>query len=244
MTLEVTHLTGGYSQVNTIKDLNFTVPSGSLTALIGLNGSGKTTTINHVIGLMTAKSGTISFDGLDSQKEAIQYQNSLAYIPELPVIYDDLTLREHIQTTIAAYHLDARKAEQEAERLLTIFRLSDKQDWFPIDFSKGMRQKVMIVTAFLADKPLLVIDEPFIGLDPLAVADLIELLQEKKAAGKTILMSTHVIEEAEQFVDDFLLIDQGKIRVQGKLKDIFKAFPKQKNINEIYFRLAKEVEHE
>lgn len=242
MTLEVSHLTGGYGQANTIEDISFTVPSGSLTAVIGLNGSGKTTTINHLIGMMHPKSGQIRFDGIDSQKEPMRYQSQLAYIPELPTVYEDLTLDEHVQTTIAAYRLDEASADKEARRLFKIFRLEGKEHWFPIDFSKGMRQKVMIVMALLANTPLLIIDEPFIGLDPLAVVDLINLLKEKKAAGKTIFMSTHVIEGAENFVDQFLLLDQGKIRVQGQLKDIFQAFPQQKSIDGIYYQLAQEVE--
>ncbi|WP_143049540.1 AAA family ATPase, partial [Oenococcus oeni] len=101
------------------------------------------------------------------------------------IIYEDLTLREHIQTTIAAYHLDSKLIKDKIAKLLKVFRLEDKLAWFPIDFSKGMRQKVMIVLALLTDAPLLVVDEPFIGLDPLAVSDLIDLLKEKKAAGTT-----------------------------------------------------------
>ncbi|AZZ61492.1 ABC transporter ATP-binding protein [Oenococcus sp. UCMA 16435] len=241
MTLKISHLTGGYGQTNTIKDLNFTVEAGTVTALIGLNGSGKTTTINHVIGLMQPKNGSISFNGQDSRKDSFNYQHNLAYIPELPIIYEDLTLWEHIQTTIAAYHLDSKRVSEETTKLLEIFRLKDKLTWFPIDFSKGMRQKVMIVLALLTNAPLLVVDEPFIGLDPLAVSDLINLLNEKKAAGTTILMSTHLIEGAEKFVDQFLLIDRGQIRARGKMNDIFKAFPQQKTINEIYLQLAREA---
>ncbi len=241
MTLKISHLTGGYGQTNTIKDLNFTIEAGTVTALIGLNGSGKTTTINHVIGLMQPKSGSISFNGQDSKSDSSNYQRNLAYIPELPIIYEDLTLREHIQTTIAAYHLDSKLIKDKIAKLLKVFRLEDKLAWFPIDFSKGMRQKVMIVLALLTDAPLFVVDEPFIGLDPLAVSDLIDLLKEKKAAGTTILMSTHLVEGAEKFVDQFLLIDRGRIRAKGKMKDIFKAFPQQKTINEIYLHLAREA---
>ncbi len=149
MTLKISHLTGGYGQTNTIKDLNFTIEAGTVTALIGLNGSGKTTTINHVIGLMQPKSGSISFNGQDSKSDSSNYQRNLAYIPELPIIYEDLTLREHIQTTIAAYHLDSKLIKDKIAKLLKVFRLEDKLAWFPIDFSKGMRQKVMIVLALL-----------------------------------------------------------------------------------------------
>ncbi len=85
MTLKISHLTGGYGQTNTIKDLNFTIEAGTVTALIGLNGSGKTTTINHVIGLMQPKSGSISFNGQDSKSDSSNYQRNLAYIPELPI---------------------------------------------------------------------------------------------------------------------------------------------------------------
>ncbi|WP_439425934.1 ABC transporter ATP-binding protein [Oenococcus alcoholitolerans] len=244
MTLKVEKLIGGYGQTEILKDISFKVPSATATALIGLNGSGKTTTINHIIGLMRAKSGAISFNGIDLEKDAYKYRKNLAYIPELPLVYDDLTLREHLQVTIAAYHLDRDQAWNKAEKLLSIFRLSDKLDWFPLDFSKGMRQKVMIVCALMTDAPLLVIDEPFIGLDPLAMRDLINLLEERKQAGATILMSTHSVEGIEDLVDDFLLLDRGKIRAQGTVADIFAAFPGTNKLSDIYFKIADEIEHE
>ncbi|KGO31858.1 hypothetical protein Q757_04570 [Oenococcus alcoholitolerans] len=102
----------------------------------------------------------------------------------------------------------------------------------------------MIVCALMTDAPLLVIDEPFIGLDPLAMRDLINLLEERKQAGATILMSTHSVEGIEDLVDDFLLLDRGKIRAQGTVADIFAAFPGTNKLSDIYFKIADEIEHE
>lgn len=220
MALEVKHLSGGYGQAPVLHDVNFTVPDQSVTALVGLNGSGKSTTIKHIIGLLTPKTGTITLNGADLVSDTFEYKRQIAYIPEQPVLYQELTLREHIELMIRIYQLPAAESWREAERLLDRFRLANKLDWFPIYFSKGMRQKVMIVLAFMAKAPFYIIDEPFLGLDVLAVEDLLTLIDERRAAGSSVLLTTHVLENIISHAQHYVYLAKGQVAKQGPARDL------------------------
>ena len=243
MTLTVKHLSGGYFQHPVLKDLNFEIENGELFALIGLNGAGKSTTIKEIIGLLKPTSGTIEIDGLSLNKSASQYRQKIGFIPESPVLYEELTLREHIEVTAMAYDIPMDVAMQRADKLLKTFRLEKRLDWFPANFSKGMKQKVMIVCAFLIEPSLYIIDEPFLGLDPLAIHALLELLKEEKAKGKSILMSTHVLSTAEKYCDRFIFLHEGQIKSQGTLAQIKEQFAMpDASLDELYLALTLEGE--
>ena len=137
MTLKIEGLTGGYGNLTVLRDVSFTVPSGKIVGLIGLNGAGKSTTIKHIIGLLTPQTGTIDLDGTTLKQNPTDFRSNLAYVPETPVLYPELTLREHLEMTIMAYDLDAKAAWEAADRMLKKFRLDNKLDWFPAKFSKG-----------------------------------------------------------------------------------------------------------
>lgn len=241
MTLTVKHLSGGYFQHPVLKDLNFEIENGELVALIGLNGAGKSTTIKEIIGLLKPTSGSIEIDGLSLNKSASQYRQKIGFIPESPVLYEELTLREHIEVTAMAYDIPMDVAMQRADKLLKTFRLEKRLDWFPANFSKGMKQKVMIVCAFLIEPSLYIIDEPFLGLDPLAIHALLELLKEEKAKGKSILMSTHVLSTAEKYCDRFIFLHEGQIKSQGTLAQIKEQFAMpDASLDELYLALTLE----
>lgn len=243
MTLTVKHLSGGYFQHPVLKDLNFEIENGELVALIGLNGAGKSTTIKEIIGLLKPASGSIEIDGLSLNKSASQYRQKIGFIPESPVLYEELTLREHIEVTAMAYDIPMDVAMQRADKLLKTFRLEKRLDWFPANFSKGMKQKVMIVCAFLIEPSLYIIDEPFLGLDPLAIHALLELLKEEKAKGKSILMSTHVLSTAEKYCDRFIFLHEGQIKSQGTLAQIKEQFAMpDASLDELYLALTLEGE--
>ena len=245
MALEVEHLTGGYSQLPVLKDVSFNVQPGELVGLIGLNGAGKSTTINHVIGLLRPFSGSIILNGQNLQENAAAYKRQIAYVPETPILYDELTLKEHLELTMLAYGLDRDLTWQKAHQLLKIFRLDNKLDWFPANFSKGMKQKVMIVSAFMTDAKLFIVDEPFYGLDPLAVHDLLNLIEEKKAQGVGILMSTHVLDTAQRYCDRFILLAHGQVKAHGTLKELQqKAAGAGETLDDIYLRLARDESNE
>ena len=246
MTLKVSHLVGGYSQIPVLKDVSFEVHPGELVGLIGLNGAGKSTTIKHIIGLLEPQKGEITIDGVTLFDDPEKYKTKLAYIPETPILYDELTLKEHLELTMMAYNLDHDEAWKKANRLLKMFRLDKKLDWFPANFSKGMRQKVMITCAFITNAEIFIIDEPFYGLDPLAIWDLTGLIDEVKARGAAVLMSTHVLEAAQKICDRFVMLNHGQVEAQGDLSDLQDQMNKQDaDLSDIYLEMTQgESAHE
>lgn len=242
MTLTIQHVTGGYGQLPVLKDISFNINDGELVGLIGLNGAGKSTTIKEIIGLLQPQKGTITIDGLTLKDNPEEYRKKIGYIPESPALYEELTLREHLEITAMAYDLPKEVALQRAESLLKTFRLENRLDWFPANFSKGMKQKVMILCAFLIEPSLYIIDEPFLGLDPLAIHALLELMKDMKETGASILMSTHVLATAEKYCDRFIMLHNGEIRAQGTMVELQQQFGlANASLDEIYIALTKEA---
>lgn len=240
--LKIENLTGGYINIPVLKDISFSVDAGQLVGLIGLNGAGKSTTINEIIGLLRPYKGSITIDGISLIGDKTAYRKKIGFIPETPSLYEELTLAEHIETIAMAYDIPVKEAHDRAKPLLKTYRLEDKLDWYPVHFSKGMKQKVMIICAFIIDPRLFILDEPFLGLDPLAIADLIAYLDEEKKKGKSILMSTHVLDSAEKMCDRFVILHHGQIRAQGTLDDLRTTFgDNQASLNDIYLALTKEA---
>ncbi|CAK8053761.1 ABC-type multidrug transport system [Eupransor demetentiae] len=215
MGLIINNLSGGYAGNNVLRNISFEVPAGKIVALIGLNGAGKSTTIKHIIGERLPYTGSITLDGVDITKDPTDFKNQLAYIPEQPILYDELTLEEHLHLMLASHHLDNAAHWKRAMELLGFFHLEDKLHWLPVNLSKGMRQKIMIVAAFMLDRDLIIIDEPFIGLDSPSQRDLIHLIKEQKEAGRSVLVTTHLLSAAKHFVDDFVVLQDGKIEFIG-----------------------------
>ena len=240
--LEIKELTGGYVNIPVLKDVSFEVGNGQLVGLIGLNGAGKSTTINEIIGLLTPYKGQIQIDGLELRTNPSDYRKKIGFIPETPSLYEELTLREHIETVAMAYDIEQERAFKRVDKLLEMFRLKEKLDWFPVHFSKGMKQKVMIICAFVVDPSLFIVDEPFLGLDPVAIADLIQLLDEEKKKGKSILMSTHVLDSAEKMCDSFVILHKGQVRAKGSLAELCAQFQMpDTSLNDIYLALTEEA---
>ena len=240
--LEIKELTGGYVNIPVLKDVSFEVGNGQLVGLIGLNGAGKSTTINEIIGLLTPYKGLIQIDGLELRTNPSDYRKKIGFIPETPSLYEELTLREHIETVAMAYDIEQERAFKRVDKLLEMFRLKEKLDWFPVHFSKGMKQKVMIICAFVVDPSLFIVDEPFLGLDPVAIADLIQLLDEEKKKGKSILMSTHVLDSAEKMCDSFVILHKGQVRAKGSLTELRAQFQMpDASLNDIYLALTEEA---
>lgn len=240
--LKLENVTGGYVNLPVLKKVTFEVKNGELVGLIGLNGAGKSTTINEIIGLLTPYDGRISIDGVTLAENLVEYRQKIGFIPETPSLYEELTLREHLETVAMAYDIDVAEAMKRATPLLEIFRLTEKLDWFPTQFSKGMKQKVMIICALIVEPSLLIVDEPFLGLDPLAINDLMTLLADEKKKGTSILMSTHVLDSAEKMCDRFVILHKGEVRAQGTLAELREAFgDKSTSLNDIYMALTREV---
>ena len=241
--IEFQGVTKDYDGQLALSHLNLTIEDGQIVGLIGHNGAGKSTTINEIIGLLRPYAGEIRIDGLTLAASPSAYRQKIGYIPETPSLYEELTLREHIETVAMAYDLDQEAVFARVTPLLKQFRLEEKLDWFPVHFSKGMKQKVMIICAFAVDPSLFIVDEPFLGLDPVAISDLIQLLNAEKEKGKSILMSTHVLDSAEKMCDAFVILHKGQVRAQGTLEDLRTEFGMaDADLNEIYLALTKEAD--
>ena len=173
-----------------------------------------------MLGLLTPTEGEMSISDIDIKEDINAYRQHLSYIPEAPVIYDALTLKEHIEMTAMAYGIDYDEAMKRAEPLLKTFRLQEQLSVFPSHFSKGMKQKVMIICAFIVEPDLYIIDEPFLGLDPLGIQSMLDLMEAKKKEGRTVLMSTHILATAERYCDRFIILDHGEIVAMGDLDEL------------------------
>nr|WP_155670658.1 ABC transporter ATP-binding protein [Ornithinibacillus caprae] len=242
--LRIENLVGGYTHKNVLHGISFDVNPKEIVGLIGLNGAGKSTTIKHIIGLMQAKKGSVSINGKTFQENPSDYRNRLAYIPEMPILYDELTLYEHLQLTAMAYDIPKDVFEKRLDILLKEFRMEKKLKWFPVHFSKGMRQKVMIMCAFLIEPSLYIVDEPFVGLDPLGIQSYLQLMEDMKNNGSGILMSTHILATAERYCDRFVILHEGEIRALGTLKDLREQFNMPNaTLDDLYVQLTKEDNH-
>jgi ABC-2 type transport system ATP-binding protein len=241
--LVVEQLEGGYTHKNVLHGISFEVKPREIVGLIGLNGAGKSTTIKHIIGLMQPKKGQVSINGKTYRETKDTYRTQFTYIPEMPVLYDELTLEEHLRLTAMAYNLTKEQYESRVKPLLKEFRLEKKMKGFPIHFSKGMRQKVMIMSAFLVEPSLYIVDEPFVGLDPLGIQSYLQWMNEMRENGAGVLMSTHILATAERYCDRFVILHDGKIRAQGTLVELQREFNKPNaTLDDLYIELTKEAD--
>ncbi|WP_322906844.1 ABC transporter ATP-binding protein [Paenibacillus campi] len=219
--LQVDRLTGGYSLGKPVlHDISFQVGKGEMIGLIGLNGAGKSTTMKHILGLMTPQGGEVQIAGATLRNDASQYRSSLAFVPESPQLYEEMTVREHLEFTARAYGVERADYERRASQLIDLFNMREKEDSLSMHLSKGMKQKVMIMCAFVAAPPLYIIDEPFLGLDPLGIRSLLDFMVETKQGGSSILLSSHILSTIENYCDRFIVLHRGRIIVQGTLEQI------------------------
>lgn len=192
-----------------------------------------------MLGLLTPMEGTLSISDTNINDDIEIYRRKLSYIPESPVIYEELTLEEHIVMTAMAYQISKEEAMKRARPLLKTFRLENELNVFPSHFSKGMKQKVMIICAFIVDPELYIIDEPFLGLDPLGIQSMLDLMVEKKNEGRTVLMSTHILATAERYCDRFIILDKGKVVAFGNLEELREQTGlKDQTLDDIYIHVT------
>lgn len=219
--LSVQGLSGGYS-INrpVLHDITFQVQPGEMVGLIGLNGAGKSTTMKHILGLMNPQKGEIEVQGKRRTEDSEVYHSALGFVPESPLLYDELTVREHLEFTARSYGVSREDYESRGERLAKLFRMEEKMDSLSTHLSKGMRQKVMIMCAFVARPSLYIIDEPFLGLDPLGIRSLLDFMLELKASGSSILLSSHILSTIENYCDRFVVLHRGSIIAQGTLEEM------------------------
>ncbi|HEY5563716.1 MAG TPA: ABC transporter ATP-binding protein [Clostridiaceae bacterium] len=219
--LEVKNLKKKFGKNLAVNDISFGLEAGKIIGLIGPNGAGKTTTLKCITGLLNKTEGTVTILGMDIRKQ--EARTHIAYIPETPDIYTMLTVWEHMKFIALAYELD--NWEEKAKELLERFDLETKRNELGKNLSKGMTQKVSICCSLLHNPDVLLVDEPMIGLDPRAIRELKDAFLELKNEGKTILISTHLLDNAQNLCDSVIVMKNGSIVTQGSIEEL------RKNIN-------------
>lgn len=238
--LEVRRLSGGYSkQRPVLHDVSFTVEAGQMVGLIGLNGAGKSTTIKHILGIMQPQAGEIRLKGARLEDNPTVYRRTYAYVPENPLLYEELTVQEHLELAAMAYGLDEKTYKRRAEEMLEEFQMSPYVKRLASHLSKGMKQKVMIMSAFLVQPELYIIDEPFLGLDPLGIRSLLELMVKVRSSGSAILISSHILATIESYGDQFLLLHQGRLKATGGMDALrLAAGLPSATLDDVFFKLV------
>ncbi|ANE46132.1 multidrug ABC transporter ATP-binding protein [Paenibacillus swuensis] len=240
--LKVQDLSGGYSIGRPVlHDIGFEVRPGEMVGLIGLNGAGKSTTIKHILGLLQPHRGEIRVKGIQLAEDSHVYRSALAYVPESPLMYDELTVKEHLELTAMAYGLEQDEYIRRSERLIAEFQMKDKMNSFSAHLSKGMKQKMMIMNAFMVEPVLYIIDEPFLGLDPLGIRSLLDLMVSMKERGAAILMSSHILSTIERYCDKYVVLHKGRMAAAGTLDEVRNqaGLPGQP-LEDVFYALVKE----
>lgn len=218
--LEVRQLTKLYRRIPAVQDVNFVLRPGEILGYVGPNGSGKSTTVKMLTGLLEPTSGQILFHGSDIRQDLVGFKARMGYIPEEPHLYAHLSGMEYLTLVGRLRGMEARSLEQKAEELLTLFDLRESRHSQLSGYSKGMRQKVLIAAALLNDPELIILDEPFSGLDVNAALLFRELLRELAGRGRMILFSSHVLEVVEKLCSRVVILYRGKIVAQDSLTNL------------------------
>ena len=204
--LEVIQLSKNYGKTLAADEVCLAVPDGKIGILLGPNGAGKSTVIKSIAGLLRYK-GMIRIQGKDAR--TLEAKRCFAYVPELPYMYDALTVSEHLEFIIRAYGVEV--SEDERRQLLERFELTDKQEKLGSELSKGMMQKVSICCALIIKPKVILLDEPMVGLDPAAIKELKSVLAKLREDGCTILISTHMLEMVKELWDVTFVMEKGRI---------------------------------
>jgi ABC-2 type transport system ATP-binding protein len=209
--LEVRQLTKRYSGIAVVDRVNFTIEPGDVLGYLGPNGAGKSTTVKMLIGLVDPSEGQIFFRGQDVREDMTAFQRRIGYVPEEATLYPHLSGREYLQLAGRLRGIPYHELERKMDELLRLFGLwADRHS--PVSaYSKGMRQKILLSAALLHDPQLLVLDEPFSGLDVSAALMLRSLLQELAARGRMVFYSSHVLEVVEKLCDRVLILRDGQV---------------------------------
>ena len=218
--IQLSALTKRYGSFTAVDALELTVPRGELFGFLGPNGAGKTTTLRMIAGIIRPSSGSVRVAGIDVVANPVAAKARLGYIPDRPFIYEKLTGSEFIRFVAGLYGQEGHAIERRGRELLALFDLEEWRDELVESYSHGMRQKLIISSAFVHRPKVIVVDEPMVGLDPKAAKILKELFREYTNRGNTIMMSTHTLEVAEAMCDRIGIIKGGKIRACGTMDEL------------------------
>ena len=219
--IEIKNLTKSYVKgKKAVDDISFDVLDGEIFAFIGHNGAGKTTTIKSIVGILDFDCGNILINGKSIKDDAINAKKEIAYVPDNPDLYENMKAIEYINFICDMYEISKEERSKNIQKYSKVFEINDKLDDEISSFSHGMKQKIALIAALSHNPSVLIMDEPFVGLDPKAVFDMKEIMKKMCKEKKTIFFSTHILEVAEKLCDRVAIIKDGKIVKIGKMKDI------------------------
>lgn len=241
--LSITGLTKSYGSKEVLKGIDLKVDRGEIIGYIGPNGAGKSTTVKLMLGLEEGYSGKIEIFGEDIAGQDAGYKRRIGYIPETSEMYDSLTAQEYLTFVAELYGMDYEDADRKAEQLFDVFGLGDVYHSRISSFSKGMRQKTLIVSSFLHNPDLLFLDEPLTGLDANSVMVFKEILARFAAEGKTIFYSSHIMDVVEKISNRIVLLHGGHIVANGSFEEL-KTQSKEGSLENIFNQMTGFHEHE
>jgi ABC-2 type transport system ATP-binding protein len=218
--ISLRQLTKRYGSFTAVDQIDLEVPKGELFGFLGPNGAGKTTTLRMIAGILKPSGGSISIAGVDVAADPIGAKMKLGFIPDRPFIYEKLTGSEFLRFVAGLFDQEGDEVEHRARELMALFDLEEWKDELVESYSHGMRQKLIISSAFVHRPDVIVVDEPMVGLDPKAAKILKDLFREYTKRGHTIMMSTHTLEVAETLCDRVAIIAKGKIRACGTMAEL------------------------
>jgi len=230
-TVVLDHVTKSFGEFTAVSDLSLAVRAGRIYGLLGPNGAGKTTTIRMIVNITAPDSGRISVFG---QQITPELQDRIGYLPEERGLYKKMKVGDQLKFFAELKSVPGKEAEKRADRWLARLKLTEWKGKKSSELSKGMQQKVQFITTVIHEPDLLILDEPFSGLDPVNVELLKEIILELKTSGKTIIFSTHQMEVAEKICDDICLINRSRKVLEGSIREVKRSFSR----NAVALRLA------
>ncbi len=241
--LQVINLIKDYNKFRAVDGITFTVNPGEIVGLLGPNGAGKTTVMRCIAGILLPTSGEIRINGYDLLTQQVDAKKSLAFVPEVPALYELLTVKEHLRFVAMAFNsLDLY--EKHADEILTRYDLSEKANSFVATLSKGMKQKLAVACAWIHNAKVLLLDEPLIGIDPRGAHRFKSELIKAKHEGAAILISTHLLDTAEKFCDRVIILSKGRKVVEGTMADLQKMSDMEgATLEELFLKLTDEEVH-
>jgi ABC-2 type transport system ATP-binding protein len=238
--IQIENLTMKYGELKALDRLSLEIPPGELFAFLGPNGAGKTTAIKLLTGLMKPMSGHVNICGIDIQKEPLKAKSLLGYVPDVAVFYEKLNAPEFMHFIAELFEMDIGHAAERTKELFTQFGLHEHCGQRIENLSHGTRQRLAIASALLHEPKVIVIDEPMVGLDPIHARIVKEELKRQTQAGATVLMSTHLLNIAEEVADRIGIIHRGKLLFVGTLDELRAAQEKQGlRLEEIFLDMVK-----
>ncbi|KGA98814.1 ABC transporter [Alkalihalobacillus alcalophilus ATCC 27647 = CGMCC 1.3604] len=225
-----------------VKEVNLTVNKGELFCFLGPNGSGKTTTIKMMTGLLEPTAGFVELVGMDIAKKPIEVKKKMAYVPDQPLIYPKLTGREYLEFIASVFEVEDELFEQRMNHYTELFSLKGRLDEYAGDYSHGMKQKLSLCAALIHKPEILFLDEPTVGLDPKSAKILKSLLRQLCDDGMTVFMSTHILEIAEQMCDRVGIIKDGQLITVASMDELKKERGNDSTLEDIFLDLTGDAE--